>query len=143
MPKWRPHADHIPWGLCHQCPCPHSEPQLTHCLPRRPSRPAGRSIPGSCGVTSLCWVPVHTKSCVCSPGVESLVSPSRVELLHSIPAGLESQELWGLLLLRPDPQAGEPDVGLRILTPVGEPLPYNYFPVCWSPTWRVWNLIIL
>ena len=33
----------------------------------------------------------------------------------------------------PDPQGEEPD-GLRTLTPVGEPLQYNYFPVCGSPT---------
>ena len=43
----------------------------------------------------------------------------------------------------PDPQVGEPDMGLRTLTPVGELLQYNYSPVCGSPTWRVWDLIIL
>ena len=32
-----------------------------------------------------------------------------------------------------DPQAGEPDMGLRTLTPLGEPLRNNYFPVCVSP----------
>ena len=31
------------------------------------------------------------------------------------------------------PWAGEPDVGLRPLTPVGEPLQYNYSPICGSP----------
>ena len=34
--------------------------------------------------------------------------------------------LWELLLLMPDPQVEEPDLGLRTLTPVGEPLQYNY-----------------
>ena len=43
----------------------------------------------------------------------------------------------------PDPQTGEPDVGLRALTPVGESLQYNYFPVCRSPTQRVCNLGVL
>ena len=33
------------------------------------------------------------------------------------------------------PRAGEPDVGLSGLTPVGEPLRSNYSPVCGSPTW--------
>ena len=33
-------------------------------------------------------------------------------------------------------------MGLRTLIPVGEPLRYNYFPVCGSPTQRVWDLII-
>ena len=32
----------------------------------------------------------------------------------------------------PDPQAGEPDVGLRTLTFMEEPLQYNYFSVCVS-----------
>ena len=48
--------------------------------------------------------------------------------------------LWGLFLLMPDPQAGEPDVGL---SPTGELLRYNCSPVCGSPTWGVWDLIIL
>ena len=42
----------------------------------------------------------------------------------------------------PDPHAGEPDMGLRTLTSVGEPLPCNYYLVCGSPTWRVWDLIV-
>ena len=48
--------------------------------------------------------------------------------------------LWGLLLLMPVFQAGVPDVGLRTLTPVEEPLQYNYLPICGSPTWWVWDL---
>lgn len=47
----------------------------------------------------------------------------------------------GFLLL--DPWVGEPDVGLRFLTPVGEPLQYNDFLVCGSPTLRVWDLMTL
>ena len=40
------------------------------------------------------------------------------------------------------PSSWEAGVGLRTLTPVGEPLWYSYFPVCGSPTqWRE-NLII-
>ena len=50
--------------------------------------------------------------------------------------------LWELLLLKPDPQARDPDEGLRILTPMGEPLQYSYFWVCGSLTWRVWDLIV-
>ena len=61
------------------------------------------------------------KTCVHPPRVES-VSPSPVELLQSRSAGLQSQMLWGFLLPMPDPQAWETDVGLRTLTPVGEPL---------------------
>lgn len=50
------------------------------------------------------------------------LSPSPVELLQSSPTVLHSQMLWRLLLLMPDPQAGEPNVGLRTLMPVGQPL---------------------
>ena len=45
-----------------------------------------------------------------------------VAMPSSRPTGLQSQMLWGLLLPMPGPQAGEPNVELRTLTPVGEPL---------------------
>ena len=54
----------IPWSLHHQCPCPHSEPHPTPTSPVDPPRSSRRSSPGSYGVTSLCWVLVHVKSCV-------------------------------------------------------------------------------
>ena len=38
--------------------------------------------------------------------------------------------LWRLVFLEQEPQTGEPNVGLRILTPVEDPLHYNYSPVC-------------
>ena len=41
----------------------------------------------------------------------------------------------------PDPQAEEPDVGLRTFIPVVELLWYN-FPVCELPTRSVWDLIL-
>ena len=47
------------------------------------------------------------------------VSSSPVEFLWSIPSGFHSQILWGLLFLLPDSQAGKPDVGSRIFTPMG------------------------
>ena len=46
---------------------------------------------------------------------------SPVKLQLSASAGLQSQISWGLLLPFSDPQAGEPDVGLRTSTPVGGP----------------------
>ena len=82
---------------------------------------------------------VHTTS---KSGVSVSFSP--VELLQSGPVGpvgLQSQILW-LLLLMLDPQAGEPIIGLRTLTPVGEPLQYNYSPVCGFPTLGIRNLIV-
>ena len=110
----RAHAQEFSFG-------PHSEPQPTPTSPGDPTVPAGRSGPGSYGVTALPQVPVHVKPCVRPPRGPS-VSLSPEELLHSSPAGLESQVLWGLHLLMPDPQAGEPDVGLQTLTHMGEPL---------------------
>ena len=52
-------------------------------------------------------------------------------LLKLSPMGLQSQVLWGLILLVQDPQAG--GGGLRPLTPVGEALHSSYFAVCGSP----------
>lgn len=40
--------------------------------------------------------------------------------------------LWRLFLLMPDPQAREPKVGLRALTPMRKFLWWNYFPVSGS-----------
>ena len=62
------------------------------------------------------------------------VAPSPVELPGSNTTGFQSQVLWGFLLLLPDPQAGEPDMGLRTFTMVGKLLWYNCFPVCGSLT---------
>ena len=50
--------------------------------------------------------------------------------------------LWGRVFQVLEPQAGEPNVGLGTLTPVGESLQYNYSPVCGSPTAGVWDLIL-
>ena len=57
------------------------------------------------------------------------------------PAGFQSQ--MGLCLLIPDPQAGESDVELRTFTPAGDPLQYNYCPVCGSPTQYVSFVVVL
>ena len=50
------------------------------------------------------------------------VSPSPMELLYTNPTGLNCQMLWEFLLLMPGPQEQGPHMGLRTLTPVGEPL---------------------
>lgn len=66
-----------------------------------------------------------------------------MKLLQLSPAALQSQMLWEVLSLLPELQAGELAKGLRTLTPVGEYLQYNYFPVWGLPTQGVWDLIIL
>ena len=50
-------------------------------------------------------------------------------------------KIWVFLLLTPDPQVSLR--GFRILTLVGELQQYNCFPVWESPTWRIWDLIML
>ena len=57
-----------------------------------------------------------------------------MEVLSSNPAGLQGQVSWGFPVLFLDPQAGKPDVGLRIFTAVGELRWYHCSPVCESPT---------
>ena len=47
----------------------------------------------------------------------------------------QTNVLGGLISPMLDPWAGEPNVGLRTLTPVGEPLQYNYSAVWGSPIW--------
>ena len=103
---------------------------------------AGKSGPVSYEVTAFSPGSWCTWDPVCAPKSGVSVSPSPMEFLQSNPAGLQSQILWGLLLPLPDPQAGEPDMGLRAFTPVGELLWYNYLPVCGSPTQHVWDLIL-
>ena len=109
-----------PQYLCHQCPCPHSEPQLP--LPPQETHLHQQVGLAQAPMKSLLFPlgpSAHESFCVPSKiGVS--VSHSPVEFLRSSPAGLQSQVLCGRLLPMPDPQAGEPLVGLRTLTPVGE-----------------------
>ena len=92
-----------PQYVRHQCLCPHSEPQLDRTSPGDHPRPAGKSGPGSYVIIAFCLGPtVHEILCAPSRGGVSL-SPSPVEFLQSSPAGLQSQILWGLILLIPDP----------------------------------------
>ena len=61
-------------------------------------------------------------------------SLSLVEVLSSNPAGLQGQVSWGFPVPFLDPQAGKPDVELRIFTTVGELRWYHCSPVCESST---------
>ena len=120
---------------------PHNETQISPVSPGDPPSSTVRSDPDSYGVSALPWNPVHMKACVNFFRNGVSISPSPVELLHTSPAGLQSQVLLGLLLPVPDPEEWEPDMGLRTLTPAGESLWYSYFPVCWLPTWWLWGCL--
>ena len=52
-----------------------------------------------------------------------------------LPSPLGLQKVLGLIFPAQNALAGEPEVGLRPLAPLGEPLQCNYSPVCGSPTW--------
>lgn len=81
-------------------------------------------------------VPVHLRFFLCTSFKNEVsISPSLVGEVHLRHTGLQSQALGACL--------HDAGLGLKTLTPVGEPLKYNYSLVCGSPTWGVWNLIIL
>ena len=85
------------------------------------------------GVCKGLFVPLKT-------GVS--VSPSPMEVLYSNSTGLQGQILWGFPVPLSGPQAGKPDVGFWTFRIV-ELLQYYCSPVCGSPTWQVWDLILL
>ena len=114
---------------------PAKQATVTTCLPRRSFKICRQVWPRL--LCSLCFTlrPRAHKS-LCAPFKSGVfVFPSPVELLCTSPNGPQCRMFWGLLLPMPDPQAWEPDVGRRTLTPVGESLWLRYFPVCGLPTW--------
>ena len=97
---WALVSMNTPQHPCHQCPCPHSELQVPLASPGDPPRPAGRSGPGSYEVTPF---PTGSQGTwdLCALWEWHLFPP----VLWSSPAGLQSQMLWGLIPLMPDPPA--------------------------------------
>ena len=94
----------------------------------------------SCGVTApFLWVSVHAKFCLCPPRLESLFALVPWKSYNQIKARFPGDFPVPLS----DPQAGKPDMGFRTFTTVGELLWYYFSPVCGSPTWQVWGLILL
>lgn len=51
--------------------------------------------------------------------------------------------LKGLIFLEQDLWVWGPEIGLRTLTPVGDTLQSNYFPVLGLPTWGIWHFYIV
>lgn len=71
-----------------------------------------------CYLCAKTWI----KHVVCKPfSSRILVSYSSLALLNISLADFQSQMLWGLIFSVLDPWDGEPSVGLRALTPQGEP----------------------
>ena len=93
---------------------PHNVPQLTATFPGYSPKPAGKSHPVFHGV---CFG-LHPSVCetLCAPSKSGVsVSLRPMELLDSNPAGLQSQMLWGLLFLMPDPRLGSLMWGSELL----------------------------
>ena len=119
--KWPPprgvHSDYYSQNLCLQWLSPissHSHPLLSQEILQELQA----------GLTQL---PMESLLCPGTSAHESLcvpfknrvpISPSPAELLHTSPTGPQHQMLQGFLLPMPDTQAWEPDMWLRILTPV-------------------------
>ena len=142
--KWQPLGDlmpiNIPQNHHSHCLCLHSEPHLLLASEGDPQILAGRSGPGS--ICFFPWALGHMWSCVQTSKSGVSVSPSPVEFLWSNPTGLQSQILWVVLHLFPDPQLGEPSTELKTFTTAGELLWHNYFPVCGLLTQWIWDLIL-
>ena len=116
-----------PQYFCHHCSCPHSEPQpsLGDLSPQETLQ--GQKVGlGQVPMKSLLFpCPVHMRPCLLPS--KSVVCLSPVKCLGSRSTGIQSQIFcWGFLLPVPDAQTGESDVELRTVTPMGEPLWYNY-----------------
>ena len=96
---------------------PNNEPQLP-CFPRRSSKNCSYIWPRF--LWSFCFALVlSTHENLCAPFKSGIsVSPGPMELLHTSPTVPQWQELQGLLIPMPDPQAWEHDVGPRTLTPM-------------------------
>ena len=66
---------------------------------------------------------------MCAFKNEVSISPSPVGFLELGHTGLQSKCSGGLVFLGQESWAGESDMGLRTLSPVGKSLQYNYSPV--------------
>ena len=124
---------------CCLCPRLWGRPLSAQASTGNPPTFRGRAGSVSCGLSaSFSWILVHTRFYLCPLRVS--VSPSSMEILQSNPTGLQGQIPWGFPVPLLDPQAGKPDVGVRIFTIGGELLWYYCSPVCGSPTWQVYGI---
>ena len=123
----------------HQCLYPQGA-TATPCLCRRPSKTSRYVWPRL--LWGHCFLPLDpgVPETFCVPSRSGVsVSPNPVEALLSNPPGFQSQILLRLLLPLPGHQIGEPNMGLRIFTPMGEFLWCNSFPVCRLSAQQLWE----
>ena len=122
-------------------PFHHNKPHSPPVFHGGPPRTAVRCDPDSYG-DFVCPGPIAYE-CLCVPLKKGVsICPSLVELVHTKSTGLQCQMLQGLFLPVPDPQVWGLDMGLRILSPIGESLLYSYFSVCGASHSRGMGLLI-
>ena len=124
---------------CCQCPHPCGEPLPTHASTGDPPTPAASFGSVLCWVAApFLWVFVCARFCSCLPSLESLFPPSPVIKSRwpsrpdslGIPSPFVRSLGWGAWGV------------VQNLHNSGELL-WNYCsPVCGSPNWRVWDLIL-
>lgn len=136
MPKWWPQESSHWWifpvASATSVPCSLSEPQITP-LPKE----IHRSGSASYEVTPLPWFPVHMKAS-CTLQEWNLCFPSPAEFPASSPVAFKTK-CFGVLLLMPDTQGGEPHRALRNLC--RECLWYSCFNL-WVAHPGAWDLVI-
>lgn len=97
-------------------------PAGTLVLPSLSLKPAN-SVPSHKSLLSLCWnfVQVFVRESLCGDPLKGCLGFQK-PLLHpdGIPADFHSQLLWGLLFLALSVWAGESNLGLEPLTPLGD-----------------------
>lgn len=103
-----------------QCLCPQGGPRPPPVSPEDTPKISSGFDPGYYPVTAFALGPDALEILCALFKSEVSISPNPVELLQSSSTGFQGQLFWALFLLVPDPHAGGLDVGLSILTLVGE-----------------------
>ena len=128
----------IPWGLCHQCSCPHTEPKTTLPSPGDPPRCTVRSSPDSYGIPDFPWDSEHMKPSLHPTRVESLfpwvlgssfTQDPKPNCLGAPPSDARTP-CWGIWCGAQNSHSCEITSVIQLF--------FSLF----SPTWWVWDLLI-
>ena len=121
-------------------------PVVSLCWPRPPQETLQHQqvvlVQSPVGVTApFLWVLVHTRFCLCPPKLESLLSPILGKSYTQIPLAFKILFLGDSQSLCQIPRLGSLTWGSES-SQWWEILLYYCCPVCRSPTWKVWDLIL-
>lgn len=115
---------------------PKREPQLSPASLGDSPYQAGRSSQGSLEITAFAVDPRVHEILYASSKCRVSVFPRPLELLHSSPAGLQNQMLWGLLLLMPTPQTRNLTWGTELSLPLENLCDMIILHVVGCPPWE-------